>query len=98
MTTKINQTYEGHVRKTSDFSNGLSALNNTLESISGIKPKTKIDFLKLNQEIKNRLAEIGDLIQFKVVGNELDLVNSRFVHEPISRIEKILTKYTFFPV
>ena len=31
-------------------------------------------------------------------GNELDLINSRFINDPLISLEKCLNKFTFFPV
>lgn len=31
-------------------------------------------------------------------GNELDLINSRFVNDPFPKLEKTLNAFTFFPV
>lgn len=31
-------------------------------------------------------------------GNELDLINSRFLNDPFNSLEKCLNKFTFFPV
>lgn len=45
-----------------------------------------------------RLKEIQSELDFQVQGNELDLINSRFVNDPFPRLEKTLNSFTFFPV
>ena len=45
-----------------------------------------------------RLREIDNELDFEVQGNELDLINSRFINEPFRNLEKCLNRFTFFPM
>ena len=45
-----------------------------------------------------RLREIENELDFEVQGNELDLINSRFINDPFKALEKCLDRFTFFPV
>ena len=45
-----------------------------------------------------RLREIESELDFEVQGNELDLINSRFINDPFEKLEKCLDRFAFFPV
>ena len=57
-----------------------------------------MDQINLNKAITLRLKEIQNELDFQVQGNELDLINSRFVNDPFPKLEKTLNAFTFFPV
>lgn len=44
------------------------------------------------------LQEVDKVMDFQVGGNELDLINSKFIEDPLPRIENALSKFTFYPV
>jgi hypothetical protein len=52
----------------------------------------------LNRAIEYRMKEIENEFDLHVQGNEMDLINSRFVKEPFAKIERSLVAYDFFPV
>jgi len=54
--------------------------------------------LNLNKAISYRLKEIETELDLHVQGNELDLIASRFVNDPFSKVEKSLSAYNFYPV
>ena len=47
----------------------------------------------MNRAIEFRIREIENDIDYKVEGNKLDLINSRFIGEPFKKLEKYLTAY-----
>jgi hypothetical protein len=57
-----------------------------------------IDQVNLNRAVEFRINEIETEMHFQTNGNELDLINSRFINDPIVKIERSLKNYDFFPV
>ena len=45
-----------------------------------------------------RLREIETELDFELQGQDMDLIESRFMHEPFPRIEKALIRYDFVPI
>lgn len=52
----------------------------------------------MNRAIEFRIREIENDIDFKVEGNKLDLINSRFIGNPFEKLEKSLTTFKFLPI
>ena len=73
-----------------NFSEGLGALSEVLEQIGKASIHIDLDQVMLNKTLSTRLSEIESELDFQVQGNELDLINSRFIHEPFEKIEKCL--------
>ena len=95
---KICTAYDGHVQKTQNFSEGLGSLQTILSQINRADIKVDLDQINLNKAIKLRLKEIENELDFQVQGNELDLINSRFVNDPFPQLERCLASFSFFPV
>ena len=60
--------------------------------------RVDIDQVNLNRATEFRVREIETEMDLQVQGNELDLLNSRFIQDPFSKIEKSLSLYEFFPI
>lgn len=52
----------------------------------------------MNRAIEFRIREIENDIDFKVEGNKLDLINSRFIGNPFEKLEKSLSTFKFLPI
>jgi hypothetical protein len=61
------------------------------ESIDDIKladAKVDIEYVTLNKAVGQRIKEISKHMDIDIKGNELDLLNSCFVNDPYSKIER----------
>ena len=95
---KVCHSYDGHVRKTLNYKEGLECLHGVLDQIRDAEIRVDLDQINLNKATALRLREIESELDFEVQGNELDLINSRFINDPLISLEKCLNKFTFFPV
>jgi len=95
---KVSRSYDGHVAKTLNYKEGLLCLHGVLDQIKNAEVRIDLDQINLNKATALRLREIESELDFEVQGNELDLINSRFIHEPFLALEKCLGRFTFFPV
>jgi len=98
MTTKIAETYANQMHKCNKFIAGLQSLFETLDKIKKAEIRVDIDQVNLNRAVEFRINEIETEMHFQTNGNELDLINSRFINDPILKIERSLKNYDFFPV
>lgn len=57
-----------------------------------------LDQLKLNKAIMYRLREIETELDFELQGQDMDLIESRFINEPFQKIQNSLISYDFFPI
>ena len=95
---KVSRSYDGHVRKTLNYKEGLECLQEVLTKIDKTEIRVDLDQINLNKATALRLREIENELDFEVQGNELDLINSRFINDPFKALEKCLDRFTFFPV
>ena len=95
---KVSRSYDGHVRKTLNYKEGLSCLQGVLEQISNTEIRVDLDQINLNKATALRLREIENELDFEVQSNELDLINSRFINDPFRNLERCLNRFTFFPM
>ena len=98
MQMKVHETYDNAIKRTTCFKEGLQALYETLDKIKQAEIRVDIDQLNLNRAIEFRVREIENEMELQVNGNELDLINSRFVQDPCTKIERALTQFDFFPI
>ena len=95
---KVCRSYDGHVRKTLNYKEGLECLQGVLGQIESAEIRVDLDQINLNKATALRLREVENELDFEVQGNELDLINSRFINDPFQSLEKCLSRFTFFPV
>lgn len=95
---KVSRSYDGHVRKTLNYKEGLECLQEVLNLINEAEIRVDLDQINLNKATALRLREIENELDFEVQGNELDLINSRFVNDPFHSLEKCLSRFNFFPM
>jgi len=95
---KIFSAYDAHIIKTHNFSEGLSALQETIDQIKVAEIRVDLDQINLNKAISYRVKEIQTEMDIDIQGNELDLLNSRFINDPFIGMEKHLNRFNFFPV
>lgn len=97
---KIESIYDDNLRSAYRYIDGLSAIKQTIETVmtEGDNNKMDIDQLRINNVLTKLLAEIQTEFDFDVQTAELDLIDSKFIHEPFQRIEKALVKYDYMPI
>lgn len=61
---------------------GLNAIKDTILSLDRTEIKIDIEQVNLNKALIYRLREIETELDFELQGHELDLIESRFIHEP----------------
>lgn len=86
------------MHKCNQFIAGLQSLFETLDKIKKAEIRVDIDQVNLNRAVEFRINEIETEMHFQTNGNELDLLNSRFINDPCVKIERCLKSYDFFPV
>ena len=98
MTHRIKNTYNTMLEQAVNLKEGLQALFSTINKIKTAEIRVDIDQISLNRAIEFRIREIENDIDFKVEGNKLDLINSKFVGTPFKKLEKYLGAFEFIPI
>ena len=95
---KIFAAYDSHIEKAQNLQVGLQALKESIDDIKQAEAKVDIEFVTLNKAIGQRIKDISKHMDIDIKGNELDLLNSCFINDPYSKIERQLARLDFFPV
>jgi hypothetical protein len=66
----------------------LQALKESIDDIKLADAKVDIEYVTLNKAVGQRIKEISKHMDIDIKGNELDLLNSCFVNDPYSKIER----------
>ena len=69
-----------------------------MSKLHNIDIKIDLEQRNLNKLVEFRVSEIQTEIDLEMTGNELDLMNSRIVGDPITLIENALIPFDFVPV
>ena len=69
-----------------------------MTKLHNIDIKIDLEQRNLNKLVEFRVSEIQTEIDLEMTGNELDLMNSRIVGDPITLIENALIPFDFVPV
>lgn len=83
---KVCNSYDGHVKKTLNYKEGLECLQGILNQIENAETRVDLDQINLNKATSLRLREVDSELDFEVQGNELDLINSRFINDPFKNL------------
>lgn len=83
---KVCNSYDGHVKKTLNYKEGLECLQDILHQIENAETRVDLDQVNLNKATSLRLREVDSELDFEVQGNELDLINSRFINDPFKNL------------
>lgn len=97
---KINRAYNEHIEKSHKFCEGLKSYLSSAEKLLTPEVKLDLELKDINECLKSRIKEFESDIDIKITREdlELDLINSRFVEPPTEIIDKVLTRYDFFPI
>lgn len=52
----------------------------------------------MNKALQFRLNELESELELEMTGNELELMDSKLMNDPIAKIRSTLGKYDFIPV
>ncbi len=66
----------------------MQALKESIDDIKLADAKVDIEYVTLNKAVGQRIKEISKHMDIDIKGNELDLLNSCFVNDPYSKIER----------
>lgn len=95
---KICNIYDANLKQAFEYVEGLQSIQDTVKQIQNSEIKVDLDQIGLNKAINYRLREIENELDFEFSGQEMDLIDSKFVSEPFTKIEKNLMQYDFWPI
>lgn len=95
---KINYIYDSNLKQAYEYVDGLVSIKETAQQIQNSEIKVDLEQITLNKAIGFRLREIETELDFEFSGQEMDLIESKFMNEPFSKIEKNLLNYDFLPI
>lgn len=57
-----------------------------------------LDQVNLNRAMEFRVKEIEQEMDLQLNSNQLDLIQSKFISDPVAKVTQHLDKYDFFPI
>jgi len=69
-----------------------------MDQVAKAEIKKDLDLLPLNKAILSKLREAETELDIELEGEDMDLIESRFVGEPFRKIEKALHNFDFLPI
>lgn len=98
LTCKIKECYDSQIEKTFKFKEGLTALYQTLSKVKGAEVRVDLDQVNLNRAMEFRVKEIEQEMDLQLNSNQLDLIHSKFTHDPVAKVTLHLDKFSFHPI
>ena len=97
---KIETVYDENLRLAYRYIDGLTSYKGVVTKVQDVGNSNRLDVdqLEVNRVIDRQLKEIQTEFDFDLQTAELDLIESRFIHEPFQKVEKALLLYDFVPI